>query len=158
MSADKLMSTLDRRTSDQVPEQRPIALSDWLLHAMHADLVSRPSAEVRAWASARRVEVRPALREACARHPRISLQIRRGDKCAGLRTSFACAPLRAYEEPLARVRAQYNSCSVLLATDGHEIIDELTMPGGPLSDYHVSFLRQSPDAIVHTGRLQRCLC
>ena len=124
----RVTSTRDRATK----------LADWLAHAFHVDLASRPSAEVRAWAAAHMTEVRPELAAKCSRFPRISLQIRRGDKCAG-QTNFACSPLRAYESALARVRKLYGSCSVLLATDGEEIVKELTQPNGALSDFHVTY-------------------
>lgn len=109
----------------------PVAAATWLM--------TRPSSAVTNWMRQATRERNSERRAACEERPKIALHIRaEGGRCGSDAQATCLSPRRALII-LHRIREQYGSCVVLLATDSEDAVEELwQLPGS--SDFHWKWL------------------
>lgn len=119
--------------------QTPVTLRTLLLAGAMAELLTTPSADVRAWTRGRETHLRGHLSAACRDTPIISLHMRQGDRCHS-GSNLKCPGLHVVQDALQEIKSVYGSCRLRLATDSAAVIEELQTDSELLHDWHVSWL------------------
>jgi hypothetical protein len=124
-------------------------------------VASRPAPGLAAWLDEAKIQRNAHLKDACAQLPKVSMHMRtEGGRCSRQGASPAtCLWPDLALKSLDRIRSQYGSCSVLVASDSAAALDHIvTMPGS--ENYHWTWLHwnrsqlASSDADCPTCRSQ----